>query len=142
MRDHLDAPERGGLLLGQLVPAREVARVVVAHEDAGVVGLPDQQFERQVEREERVLEHERRPGPGTPEDHELRVGHGETDLGGLTAVVDHREDLETSGFELRDGPTQHLVDTDRTSQGDDTGGGRFHTPTLKEAGGSSNPATP
>ena len=80
-----------------------------------------------------MLEHERRPGSRTPEDHELRVGHGQADLGGLTAVVDDRKDLETSGFELRDGPTQGLIDADRTGQGDDTGRGRFHSPTLREA---------
>ena len=75
-----------------------MGRLVVAHEGLAFV-FPDEDLEGKIECDERCGLHERSPGRGVAEDHELRVSEVLADASGLTAVIDDSEDLDSPGVE-------------------------------------------
>jgi len=77
------------------VATGEVGGGVVAHQDlAAIARAPDEDLQRQIQREQGRGDHERRAGLGTAENEELRLLHLEADPLRRAAVVDQREHVE------------------------------------------------
>src|SRR2546430_6574892 len=94
-------------------------RLVVAYERLAVV-FPNEDLEGKIECDERCGLHERSPGRGVAEDHELRVSEVLADASGLTAVIDDSEDLDSPGVEHSEQALERLTDSPGGRPGDHT----------------------
>ena len=119
VRERVDGREHRYLVRRKLVALGEMGRLVVAHERLAVV-FPNEDLEGKIECDERCGLHERSPGRGVAEDHELRVSEVLADASGLTAVIDDSEDLDSPGVEHSEQALERLTDSPGGRPGDYT----------------------
>src|SRR5262249_25423839 len=83
----------------QVMPSLKIGRAIIGYTCIAVSILPNEKFQRKINRHSGCCQHERRSGLRISEDEKLRWPHRHSRLFGLSAVIDKRQKLDTGCLE-------------------------------------------